>query len=137
MKKFVCSVCGYVHEGDAAPEKCPVCKVPAEKFNEVKEDKHIIVEFSLIEHVITTEVKGEGGTISGEGSTKENPYEIVLYGNDSVNDIKVIPEYGYKIKNITISQYDTVTSDKYYSHSASIKGETSKLGQNFVGFFYK
>ncbi|MBS5092921.1 MAG: NADH peroxidase, partial [Lachnospiraceae bacterium] len=22
MKKFVCSVCGYVHEGDAAPEKC-------------------------------------------------------------------------------------------------------------------
>ena len=32
MKKFVCSVCGYVHEGDAAPERCPVCKVPAEKF---------------------------------------------------------------------------------------------------------
>ena len=30
--KFVCSVCGYVHEGDAAPEKCPVCNVPAEKF---------------------------------------------------------------------------------------------------------
>ena len=34
MKKFVCSVCGYVHEGDAAPEKCPVCGVPAEKFIE-------------------------------------------------------------------------------------------------------
>ena len=34
MKKFVCSVCGYVHEGDSAPEKCPVCKVPAERFNE-------------------------------------------------------------------------------------------------------
>ena len=33
MAKFVCSVCGYVHEGDAAPEKCPVCKVPASKFN--------------------------------------------------------------------------------------------------------
>ena len=32
MAKFVCSVCGYVHEGEAAPEKCPVCKVPAEKF---------------------------------------------------------------------------------------------------------
>lgn len=27
--KFVCSVCGYVHEGDAAPEKCPVCNAPA------------------------------------------------------------------------------------------------------------
>lgn len=34
MKKFVCSVCGYVYEGDSAPEKCPVCGVPAEKFNE-------------------------------------------------------------------------------------------------------
>ena len=36
MKKFVCSVCGYVHEGDQAPEKCPQCKVPAEKFVEQK-----------------------------------------------------------------------------------------------------
>ncbi len=35
VKKFVCTVCGYVHEGDAAPEKCPVCKVPANKFKEV------------------------------------------------------------------------------------------------------
>lgn len=34
MKKFVCSVCGYVHEGDSAPEKCPVCHVPASKFRE-------------------------------------------------------------------------------------------------------
>ena len=30
--KYVCSVCGYVHEGDAAPDFCPICKVPAEKF---------------------------------------------------------------------------------------------------------
>ena len=30
--KYVCSVCGYVHEGDSAPEKCPVCGAPAEKF---------------------------------------------------------------------------------------------------------
>ncbi|MDR0855479.1 MAG: NADH peroxidase [Christensenellaceae bacterium] len=32
MSKFVCSVCGYVHEGDEAPAFCPVCKVPKEKF---------------------------------------------------------------------------------------------------------
>lgn len=32
MAKFVCNVCGYVHEGDAAPEFCPICKAPAEKF---------------------------------------------------------------------------------------------------------
>ena len=34
MKKFVCSVCGYVYEGETAPEKCPVCGVGAEKFVE-------------------------------------------------------------------------------------------------------
>ena len=34
MKKFVCQVCGYVHEGDSAPEQCPVCKAPASKFIE-------------------------------------------------------------------------------------------------------
>ena len=37
MAKFVCSVCGYVYEGDSAPEKCPVCGVPAEKFTKVEE----------------------------------------------------------------------------------------------------
>ena len=36
MKKFVCQVCGYVHTGDEAPEQCPVCKAPKEKFKEVK-----------------------------------------------------------------------------------------------------
>ena len=36
MKKFVCSVCGYVYEGDAAPEKCPQCGVGPEKFVEQK-----------------------------------------------------------------------------------------------------
>ncbi len=34
MKKFVCTVCGYVHEGDAAPAECPLCKAAAEKFVE-------------------------------------------------------------------------------------------------------
>ncbi|HIV02942.1 MAG TPA: NADH peroxidase [Candidatus Aphodoplasma excrementigallinarum] len=34
MKKFVCSVCGYVYEGDTPPAQCPVCKAPAEKFKE-------------------------------------------------------------------------------------------------------
>lgn len=32
IMKFVCQVCGYVHEGDAAPDKCPQCGAPAEKF---------------------------------------------------------------------------------------------------------
>ena len=39
MAKFVCSVCGYVHEGDSAPEKCPLCGVAADKFNKVDESQ--------------------------------------------------------------------------------------------------
>ena len=35
MAKFVCTVCGYVYEGEAAPEVCPVCKAPAAKFKEM------------------------------------------------------------------------------------------------------
>ena len=34
MKKFVCTVCGYVYEGEAAPAECPICHAPADKFKE-------------------------------------------------------------------------------------------------------
>ncbi|MDD5935319.1 MAG: NADH peroxidase [Clostridiales bacterium] len=34
MKKFVCSVCGYIYEGEHAPEVCPQCKAGADKFQE-------------------------------------------------------------------------------------------------------
>lgn len=39
MKKFVCSVCGYVYYGEEPPEKCPQCGAPKEKFREVKEEQ--------------------------------------------------------------------------------------------------
>ena len=38
MKKFVCTVCGYIYEGESAPEKCPVCGVGADKFIEQSGD---------------------------------------------------------------------------------------------------
>ena len=38
MKKWVCSVCGYVYEGENPPEKCPQCGVPASKFKEQSGD---------------------------------------------------------------------------------------------------
>ena len=45
--KWVCPVCGYVHEGPEAPEKCPVCKVPGSKF--VKQEENMTW---AAEHVI-------------------------------------------------------------------------------------
>ena len=60
MAKYVCSVCGYVHEGDSAPERCPQCKVPASKFNEVKEENR----YWAAEHVL--------------GVAKGAPEEIIM-----------------------------------------------------------
>ena len=48
MAKYVCSVCGYVHEGDSAPDKCPQCGVSADKFNKVEEGERSWVA----EHVV-------------------------------------------------------------------------------------
>ena len=39
MKKYVCPVCGYVHEGDQPPEFCPQCKVPGSRFKLMAEEK--------------------------------------------------------------------------------------------------
>lgn len=39
MKKFICSVCGYVQEGDTPPKECPVCHQPSEKFREAGEEE--------------------------------------------------------------------------------------------------
>ena len=44
MKKWVCPVCGYVHEGDTPPEFCPTCKVPGSKFVEMKADAKLAAE---------------------------------------------------------------------------------------------
>ena len=40
MAKWICTVCGYVHEGEQPPEKCPVCKQPAAKFKKEEEKKN-------------------------------------------------------------------------------------------------
>jgi rubrerythrin len=49
MSKFVCSVCGYSVEAEHAPEKCPLCGVPAEKFNKLDESKGLTW---VTEHVV-------------------------------------------------------------------------------------
>ena len=61
MKKWKCSVCGEIVEGEHAPERCPVCKVPAEKFNEIVESDAAWAT----EHVI------------GVGKAAEVPAEII------------------------------------------------------------
>ncbi len=47
MKKFVCSICGYVHEGNEAPDVCPQCKAPKSKFKEVSENSSFACQHEL------------------------------------------------------------------------------------------
>ena len=41
MAKFICTVCGYVHDGDEAPARCPQCGVPASKFKKLDESAEL------------------------------------------------------------------------------------------------
>lgn len=55
MKKWRCTVCGYIHEGGAPPEQCPLCKAPAEMFEEVVAGQQAVEEQQVVEPV---KVKG-------------------------------------------------------------------------------
>ena len=62
MKTWICSVCGYVHEGENAPEKCPQCQAPAEKFNEKTDEmgwaaEHVIAVADGIDEEIREGLK--------------------------------------------------------------------------------
>ena len=64
MKKWVCPVCGYVHEGDTPPEFCPQCKVPGSRFTEQKEEmswaaEHVVGVGKVFGADVPEEVKAE------------------------------------------------------------------------------
>ena len=44
MAKWVCTVCGYIYEGEAAPAECPVCHVGADKFKKVEGELTLAAE---------------------------------------------------------------------------------------------
>ena len=44
MEKWICTVCGYIYEGDQAPEECPVCHVGADKFKKVEGELTLAAE---------------------------------------------------------------------------------------------
>lgn len=47
MKKFICTVCGYVHEGDTPPEICPICKASSDKFKEMSDELNFADEHHI------------------------------------------------------------------------------------------
>lgn len=71
MKKFVCSVCGYIYEGEQAPEECPVCHQPAEKFREESS-----------EYVSTLDLESGKAEEQEELSSMELSYDKNFYRRD-------------------------------------------------------
>ncbi len=52
MKKWRCTVCGYIHDGEDAPEKCPKCGAPREKFEALAAEKAHLVERSRTSNLL-------------------------------------------------------------------------------------
>lgn len=48
MQKFRCTVCGYIHEGNDVPAKCPRCGASREKFEQIPEDKAKLIDRSRL-----------------------------------------------------------------------------------------
>ena len=75
-KKFICSVCGYIYEGETAPEKCPLCKAPASKFSELKDDGE--ATFATV-HVL--------GAARKEGANEEMIKDLEAHFNGECTEV--------------------------------------------------
>ncbi len=73
MSKFVCTVCGYVYEGDAALEECPVCHQPGSKFREEAE-KTVIPEGEAGEKANAPD--GKAATMASDLSYDKTYYRV-------------------------------------------------------------
>ena len=86
MKKFVCSVCGYVHSAEelAADFKCPVCRVPASKFTEQKGEMKLAAEHEYGVYAKTVknnpDISEEDKKYIFEGDELPEDYECPLCG---------------------------------------------------------
>ena len=70
MEKWRCTVCGYIHDGVAPPEKCPNCGAPKEKFEKLAEDKEKLIERSRLSnslHVRMSALLEEIGKVAKMG----------------------------------------------------------------------
>ena len=114
MKKYICTVCGYVHEGDAPPEVCPICKAPASKFEEMKgelqwADEHRI---GIVEGIDSEIIEGLRANFMGECT------EVGMYlAMGRVADREGYPEVAEAYKRIAYEEAD------HASKFAEILGE--------------
>jgi len=71
MKRFVCSVCGYVYEGEEAPKECPICHQPGEKFQETPARERGTVPGAKV-----SEIASENITDTSDASEKALSFDL-------------------------------------------------------------
>ena len=76
MKKFVCTVCGYVYEGEAAPAECPQCHVGADKFKEMTGEREWAAEHVPDQGKAGSHRRSEEAA-TGDGAGRKGPTERV------------------------------------------------------------
>ncbi|MDU5262899.1 MAG: ferritin family protein, partial [Clostridium celatum] len=114
MKKFICTVCGYVHEGNTPPEVCPICKAPANKFEEMSgelkwADEHRV---GICEDIDPEIIEGLRANFNGECT------EVGMYlAMSRVADREGYPEIAEAYKRIAYEEAD------HASKFAEILGE--------------
>lgn len=117
MKKYVCVICGYIHEGDAPPDECPICKAPASKFNVMEEglawaDEHRI---GVAEGVDSEIIEALRANFMGECT------EVGMYlAMSRQADREGYPEVGEAYKRIAYEEAD------HASKFAELLGEVVK-----------
>jgi len=126
MKKWVCTVCGYIHEGENPPAECPVCQAPAEKF--------------ALQGAAPVEGKKKwvcsvcGYVYEGENPPAECPvcHAPASKFNLQVGEMKLaaVHEYGVYAKTVK-NNPDVSDTDKQYileQLKANFNGECSEVG---------
>ena len=90
MKKYVCPVCGYVHEGNEPPEKCPQCGVPGSKFTVMEEGTALNF---VCEHVIGVGAKDqvEADVYEGLKANFEGYRSWYVYRNEQTGNPRGLP----------------------------------------------
>lgn len=63
-------------------------------YSKAIDNENYVITNTILQHKVTTEVKGIGGDITGKD---DNPYEVVNHAGTSIKDIVITPEYGYEV----------------------------------------
>ena len=103
--KFVCKVCGYVYQGDAAPEQCPVCKAPSSMFEEVKGEIKLAAE-----HVYGV----YGKTVKNNENVSEEDKKYILCKENIVPGVEVWGDNKDIVSvNVLVRLFDIIFPQKY------------------------